>query len=622
MVICCYLSIFLAHQVHAGFLDMPETDEVPELERKTLLMDVDIPNVRERDPDPQGGPRINITEFRIQGIVEYPEMGITRAELIKRVEAIRFDIMKEEQLLNSGYTESEVSEVSELLAQIEEETKGEHVSPVEVQRLVFLIRDQRRKRGVTLGMIESVADVITRYYREHGFILAKAFIPEQQVRGGVVILTLLLGELGEVSVNDNARYPDKIIERAFDSAMGEPITATDMEERLYLVNDLPGLSVRGYFEPGTQVGDTKFNINTVAEQYYHANIRLDNHGSEGSGKNRLYADAMIYNPTKTGDQLQIGALASFEPANTLYGMLRYQTNILHPRVILSAGASSNEFTLDQQEKELSALDISGKSRVYDISINFKLRRTRVFNHSVDLTANKIDSNSSLGFDASEGDKNIDVVENLMLGYNFDLLNERARSLHQGSVKLSQSSLIEGLELGQEKEGLILNLDYSWLTFFKLPFTRSESRIMTRFSGQYTEAPIASSMQFGLGGPTLARGFAVNEFYADEAAYLGFDWIFNGPGFNNADIGGEKLSNMIQPYLFVDAAYGNKRSISANTGEADVIAKYGDTGVGLRLSFKGFRSNIIYSKPFKEDVSTSIEDVEKESKVYFDVQYSL
>jgi len=615
------MLVLLSSQVYAGFLDMPEMEEVPELKRKTLLMDVDIPSVRERDPDPQGGPRINVKEFRVQGIVEYPEKGITRAELIKRVEAIRFDIMKEDQILDSGYTEDEIAEVSDLLANIEEETAGEHVTTVDLQRLVFLIRDQRRKRGITLGMIESVADVITRYYRENGFILAKAFIPEQQVREGVVNLTLLLGELGEVEVNDNERYPDKIIERVFDSAMGEPITASDMEERLYLVNDLPGISLRGHFEPGTQVGDTKFNINTANEKRYNANVRLDNHGSKGSGENRLYADALIYNPTKTGDQLQIGLLGSFEPANTLYGMLRYQTNIVHPRLTFSTGASSNEFTLDQQDEGLSGINVSGKSRVYDISANYKLRRSRVSNHSVDITFNTIDSNASFG-DGDGAVPSVDKVQNWVLDYNFDILNEGARSLHQGTVKLTQTSLVEGLEIGQKEDAILLNIDYSWMTFFKIPFTKAETRIMTRFSGSYVGAPIASSMQSALGGPSQARGFAVNEFYADDAAYLGVDWIFNGPSFNNTEIGGVKLSNMLQPYLFMDSAYGNKRTLYAdNNDESDTTAILGNSGLGLRINFKGFRGSVMYSKQFKRDISSNTEEADMESKVYFDMQYS-
>ena len=606
--------------VYAGFLEMPETQEVPELEEGTMLLDLDIPNVRERDPDPQGGPRLNVKEFRVQGIVESPELGITRAELIERVEGIRFDIMREGEQLDSGYTIDEVSEVSDLLAEIEDETKGEHVTPVEVQRLVFLIRDQRRKRGVTLGMIEAVADVITRYYRERGFILAKAYIPKQHVRDGIVTLTLLLGELGEVQVHENKRYSDRIIERNFDSAMGEPVTAAGIEERLYLVNDLPGLSVRGYFEPGLQVGDTKLNINVNSEQWYDANVRLDNHGTEGSGENRVYADAMIYNPTRTGDQLQIGVLASFEPANTLYGLLRYQTNILHPRVVMSMGASSNEFTLDQYDEELEGLNVSGKSRIYDITGSYKFKRSRVSNHSLDMVVNTIESESTFGSD--DDIVQTDVVNNVILSYKFDVLNEQKRSLHQGGLSFTSSTLKKNEDyLEEDVTNSVFNYDYAFLTFVDLPLIKDDSRILVRSSGQYVGAPITSAMQFGTGGPTLTRGFAVNEFYADDVVFAGVDWIFDGPGFSKVELFGDKLSNVIQPYIFMDAAYGIKKAPENEPDTVDVIGEFGDVGFGLRFNVKGVRSNFIFASPVHRKVSSEIEALETESRLFFDIQYS-
>lgn len=309
--------------VRAGFLEMPDTSEVPEYERDSLLLDLDVPALRDRDPNPEAGPRLNVKEFRVQGLVEYPELGITRQEIIKRVEKIRFDMMDEGKLLDSGYTPEEIAQVSDLVAQIEKETEGRHVTPVEVQKLVFLIREQRRKRGITLGMIETVADTITHYYRERGFILAKAYIPKQHVRDGVVTLTLLLGDMGEVAVQNNHRYSEKQIKRIFNSSLGKPVSNTGVEENLYLVNDLPGLSATGYFEPGAQIGDTKLNVNVTREKRFSSNVRLDNHGSELTGLYRAYADFYWNNPSGLGDQVQLGVLESFQPDNSLYGSFRY-----------------------------------------------------------------------------------------------------------------------------------------------------------------------------------------------------------------------------------------------------------------------------------------------------------
>ena len=146
------LISLLSSPVNAGFLDMPEITESPELERKSMLRDIDIPGVKERDPDPTAGPRLAVKEFRVQGLVEYPDLGITREAINKLVESIRFDLMAEDKLLGSGYTLDELGGLSDLLVDIEEDTVKRHVTPIEVQKLVWLIREQRKKRGITLGL--------------------------------------------------------------------------------------------------------------------------------------------------------------------------------------------------------------------------------------------------------------------------------------------------------------------------------------------------------------------------------------------------------------------------------------------------------------------------------------
>ncbi len=621
VLLAWFFSVSLAN---AGFLEMPDTQEVPEYEAETLLLDLDIPSVRERDPDPEAGPRLNVREFRIQGIVEYPEWGISRDELIRRVEAIRFDLMEEGELLESGYTLGELSELSDLIAEIEEETKDQHVGPVEVQRLVFLIREQRRRRGITLGMIESVADTITRYYRERGFILAKAYIPEQQVRDGVVTLTLLLGELGEVEVQNNKRYSSSLLERGFKSAMGEPVTTSDIEERLYLVNDLPGLAAQGYFQPGSQVGDTRMNINVLNEKWYDANIRIDNHGSASSGEYRLYADAFIHNPLRIGDQLQLGVLVSFEPDNSTYGSIRYSSNIISPRTKLFVGASTNDFVLGEDDEEAisSNLRISGKSFVLEGGASYAIARSRIRNRSVDFTVSEIETETI--FSAVNSNRQPfsqeDTVRNYKLIYNFDQINEKRRVLHQGYVTLTAADLTDGAEEGQKQKMEIFSYNYSMLRFLKLPFAKSETRIVARSAGQYSGTALSPVNQLALAGPTRARGFEVNRFFADDAIYFGADWIFNGPGFNKIEMFDGTLADIAQPFVFVDAAYGIKHPIIL--GESDeVTAELSNIGFGFKFSFKqSMRGNLSFAKPLTNNVSSITADEDKSAKLYFDLQY--
>ena len=53
--------------------------------------------------------------------------------------------------------------------------------------LLLGVHESLRDR-FTLSMLEFIGDEVTRYYRERGLILAKVYIPKQQVRDGVVAI--------------------------------------------------------------------------------------------------------------------------------------------------------------------------------------------------------------------------------------------------------------------------------------------------------------------------------------------------------------------------------------------------------------------------------------------------
>lgn len=633
-----YFIVLLSSFSYAGFLEMPDTSQVPEFERESLLMDMDIPPVRDRDPNPEAGPRLNVKEFRVQGLIEYPELGITRELIIKQVEAIRFDMMGEGKKLDSGYTLSELKEVSDLIAEIEKETEGQHVGPVEVQRLVFLIREQRRQRGITLGMIETVADTITRYYRERGFILAKAYIPKQHVRDGIVTITLLLGELGEVNVKNNKRYSESLLKRVFNNSLAKPVTNNTAEQGLYLLNDLPGISVSGYFEPGAQVGDTKLNINVNSESWYDANLRLDNHGSDRSGEYRTYADIYVHNLAGIGDQLQLGALGSFSPNNSTYGSLRYGLPIYTPRVKFSVGASSNDFAIgpgnseqDQNVSQDQEVNVEGESFIADSSMEFQLVRSRLENHLLGISFSQIESEIRINGKSSGFD---DLIQNTEIYYEFDFLNEKRKSLQQGRVGINGIRFVEGAESDQDKNPMVFTADYSRLSFWRLPLTKMETKWILRAGAQYSGKSLASVSQYGIAGPAKARAFATNEFYADDGVFLGTDWVFNGPNFDGKTLYGTKLSQLIQPFVFIDAAYGKSYPYSFDDNAEAVYLS--DVGVGIKLNLeKKLVGSLSLAQPLKSRRSfsgesgiddgtenTEIDEVPGDGvRLYFDLQLS-
>lgn len=602
---------------------MPEITEMPDIERKSMLKDLDVPSVRDRDPDPDSGPRLNVEKFKLQGIVEFPELGITKDDINKLIESIRFELMQEYKVEESGYTKKELEEVSDLLIEIEEETQERHVTDLEVQKLVWLIREQRSNRGITLGTIETVADKITQFYRERGFILAKAYIPKQEVRDGIVTLTLLLGTLGEVEVHDNELYDDKTLNSVFDSMLAKPVTSSAVEENLYLINDFPGVLATGFFQPGAQVGDTKLNISVKGENKFDANLRVDNHGSEQTGLYRVYGEFLLNNPLGNADQLQVSTLLTGKPNNSKYYQFRYSSRLFSPKLTVGLGASTNDFVLGPGNSEnIDDLAIFGDTLQVGITSSYSFKRSRTASYYGDLNYDNIESRTRIGaVDDGKGDSLDDIVDNLSFVFRYDILNEQSKILHQGDVRLLAGQFVKGAEGAQDEAYQMLNMNYSLLTFYKVPFFDTNSRLIYRASLQYASSPLSSINQYSLAGPSKMRGYPVNQYSADNAFYTGVDWIFSAPAFFDMKVGVSNLRNIVSTFLFMDAAWGQVLAIDDQ--EEATTGQLFDTGFGFQFSYANYlHGNLQFAFPLGEKFTNPEVVVTDDSlKIVFDMQYS-
>ncbi|MBI1425468.1 MAG: ShlB/FhaC/HecB family hemolysin secretion/activation protein [Gammaproteobacteria bacterium] len=615
------VTLFIVGAAHADFLQMPDITQTREIQNKSLIRDVDIPAVRDRDPDPNAGPRIAVKEFKIQGLVEYPKLGITREALNELAEKIRFKLMDEGTLLQSGYTIKELGELSDLLVKIDEETEDRHVTPMDVQRLVWLVRDQRGKRGITIGQIESVANTITRFYRERGFVLAKAYIPKQHVRDGIVNLTVLLGMLGDVKVQGNKIYSTDDLKDVFSDMVAKPVTNAAVEEDLFLINSFPGIVVDGYFEPGYQVGDTRLNINVKNESRYNADIRVDNHGTPESGLYRIYVDGQVNNALGMADMLQASYLKALHPDNTDYYKLSYELNLFSPRTRFGVETSKNQFVVDQSSAQAN-LDLHGSVFVDAVTAKYIQKRSRLENKSYELRYEKVKSDLQIGNIPDINNALDEKLSNTSLAYNFDFLQEEKRRLHQGKVKITFGSFDFGVKPNQDASYKFLNGDYSLLTFWKVPWVDANTRVIYRAGMQYSGINLSPIVRYSLAGPTRARGFSPSIFTADDAVYLGIDWLFNSPGWFDFNITKSiNFKQITKPFLFADYAYGIQHTLTG--GEGDAKATLSDAGFGLQFSYSNnFSGNLMVAFPITRNITGTTVTPEKDNyRVVFDFQYS-
>jgi hemolysin activation/secretion protein len=106
-------------------------------------------------------------------------------------------------------------------------------------------------KTIKVNDLQVIADKVTSYYIEKGYILTRAYLPPQTIKDGRVLIRVRYGELGKIIVKGNERYKKEIIENVI-SIMKQKgaVKTTDMERALLLLMDYPGLSVKATLTAG------------------------------------------------------------------------------------------------------------------------------------------------------------------------------------------------------------------------------------------------------------------------------------------------------------------------------------------------------------------------------------
>jgi hemolysin activation/secretion protein len=90
---------------------------------------------------------------------------------------------------------------------------------------------------LTLAEIEGLAARITALYRERGYILARAYVPAQDVRDGTIQIAVVEGRVGKVDIRGLRHYNADFVRR-YVEALPPHIVDRPSESPAYSVREL------------------------------------------------------------------------------------------------------------------------------------------------------------------------------------------------------------------------------------------------------------------------------------------------------------------------------------------------------------------------------------------------
>src|SRR5579885_79722 len=109
---------------------------------------------------------------------------------------------------------------------------------------------------ITVAELFKIVQDITNYYRNNGYILSRAILPPQHVKGGVVTIQVIEGYIGAVNVQGKPNGAKCLVQKFGERIKAcPPLQLSRMERYLLLANEIPGTQVRSVLSPSkTQTG--------------------------------------------------------------------------------------------------------------------------------------------------------------------------------------------------------------------------------------------------------------------------------------------------------------------------------------------------------------------------------
>ena len=368
-------------------------------------------------------------------------------------------------------------------------------------------------RQLSFAELEALADQITAYYREQGYLLARAYLPLQDVRAGQLEIAVLEGRVSRINWSNDSRHADATLDGRLDEVtLDAPLYNPTLERSLLLLSDLPGSEVQATVRPGVSIGTSELDISIKDRKGLLAGqVSLDNEGNPYSGEYRLGAGLTLNSPLRLGDSLNLNLLGGGRDYQ--YGRLAWQVPLGQRGLAVGFAASSMNYRLGQ---EFTALDAHGTAQIGSAYALYPLQRTRFSN-----------INAQLAFDFKKLDDRVDALSRAVdrtLGvWQTGLSGSRYDGLGGGGLSTWSLNAVAGnLNLdsaAQAIDAATLRTEGSYSKgMAQLARTQrlaDDWNLYAQIGGQVAQKNLDSSEKYALGGSAAVRAYPQGEAPVDD-----------------------------------------------------------------------------------------------------------
>lgn len=412
-------------------------------------------------------------------------------------------------------------------------------------------------RQLSFAELEALADQITAYYREQGYLLARAYLPLQDVRAGQLEIAVLEGRVSRINWSNDSRHSDAALDGRLDEVtIGAPLYNPTLERSLLLLSDLPGSEVQATVRPGVSVGTSELDIALKDRKgLFAGNVSVDNEGNPYSGEYRLGAGLTLNSPLRLGDSLNVNLLGG--GCDYQYGRLAWQVPLGQRGLAVGLAASSMNYRLGQ---EFAPLDAHGTAQIGSAYALYPLQRSRFSNVSVQLAFDYKKLDDRIDVLSSSVNRTLGVWQSGLSGSRYDSLGGGGLStwsLNAVAGNLSLDSAAQAIDAATVRtEG---SYSKGMAQFSRTQRLADDWNLYAQIGGQVAQKNLDSSEKYALGGSTAVRAYPQGEAPVDDG-WLGTLELRYSPAPNwQASVFNDAAQGRLQ-HAPVNSA-GNQRRLS-------------------------------------------------------------
>jgi hemolysin activation/secretion protein len=279
---------------------------------------------------------------------------------------------------------------------------GAHAFPV--SKLQALVSDYRGE-DLTLAGLEKVAGVVTEYYRRHGYLLSRAYIPAQTVENDTVEIAVIEGHLSDIHVTNHSVVAVRVIKDHLERLLSlGPVEGPGLERSLMLLSDLPGIDVQSTLRPGPSMGTSELDVDIRDTARLSGSVDANNFGNRYTGQfqggGTLYVNELLH----LGDLFTLRGDTS--GPGMKYGRAGWQVPLGGSG--LQAGAAGS-YLRYQLGNKFASLDASGSAQVGTLWASYPLLRGVYRDLAVQVSFDAKQLDDRIGAVGSDSRRNLDVI---------------------------------------------------------------------------------------------------------------------------------------------------------------------------------------------------------------------